>query len=231
MNNMRFAGVLKSWQGERGFGFIAPEQGGEEVFVHINACRFRGVRPEVGQSVTFEVDTQGAARGKPGKRAKNVELAQAVPRAPSSKQRAQHEAGTRASAARRGRSSSAGAARWGGASYFAMLISGVLLLIAAVLWRLPLWVGGLYAAVSAITFLVYAPDKAAARSGARRTPERTLLFLGLAGGWPGAIVAQQMLRHKSSKRSFRAAFWGSVVLNLGLFLLLASPYGRALLLL
>jgi cold shock CspA family protein len=62
---MRFAGVLKSWQDERGFGFIAPEQGGQEIFVHIKACRFRGARPQVGQSVTFEVETQGAARGKP----------------------------------------------------------------------------------------------------------------------------------------------------------------------
>jgi uncharacterized membrane protein YsdA (DUF1294 family)/cold shock CspA family protein len=227
---MRFAGVLKSWQDERGFGFIAPEQGGQEIFVHIKACRFRGARPEVGQKVTFEVETQGAVRGKPGKRAKNVELAQASPRAPNHKHLPQHRTGPHESGARRERSSSPGAARWGGASYFAILIFGLLFLIAAVAWRLPLWVGGLYAAVSAITFLVYGLDKAAARAGARRIPESTLLLLGLAGGWPGAMLAQQMLRHKSSKRSFRSAFWGSVVLNLGLFLLLASPYGRALLL-
>jgi uncharacterized membrane protein YsdA (DUF1294 family) len=54
-------------------------------------------------------------------------------------------------------------------------------------------------------------------------------MLGLIGGWPGAIVAQQLLRHKTSKRSFRIAFWVTVVLNIAVFVLLVSPRGRALL--
>jgi uncharacterized membrane protein YsdA (DUF1294 family) len=54
-------------------------------------------------------------------------------------------------------------------------------------------------------------------------------MLGLIGGWPGAIVAQQLLRHKTSKASFRLAFWATVVLNIAAFLLLVSLQGRALL--
>ena len=70
-----------------------------------------------------------------------------------------------------------------------------------------------YGAVSILTFLVYWSDKSAARRGQWRTKESTLLFLGLAGGWPGAVVAQRVLRHKSRKQSFQVAFWGTVVLN------------------
>jgi len=40
---------------------------------------------------------------------------------------------------------------------------------------------------------------------------------------PGAIVAQQVLRHKSSKASFRFAFWGSVAVNVVAFVVMNSP--------
>ena len=51
--------------------------------------------------------------------------------------------------------------------------------------------------------MFYAADKSAARAGRWRIPESTLLMLGLCCGWPGGIVAQQWLRHKSVKPSFR----------------------------
>ena len=70
--------------------------------------------------------------------------------------------------------------------------------------KLPWIVPALYATASAATFLVYARDKAAARHGRRRTRERSLHLLGVAGGWPGALAAQTLLRHKSSKRDFRS---------------------------
>lgn len=69
----------------------------------------------------------------------------------------------------------------------------------------------------AVTLMAYAFDKAAAAAGRWRSSERSLLALGLIGGWPGGIVAQQLLRHKSSKASFREAFWGTVLLNVAAF--------------
>jgi uncharacterized membrane protein YsdA (DUF1294 family) len=42
-----------------------------------------------------------------------------------------------------------------------------------------------------------------------------LHFLSFAGGWPGAALAQQFLRHKSSKREFRNIFWITVAINIG----------------
>jgi len=70
-----------------------------------------------------------------------------------------------------------------------------------------------YIVASAITFGVYAVDKSAARRGTWRTPESTLHLLSVVGGWPGALIAQRVLRHKSQKGSFRALFWATVAVN------------------
>jgi len=77
----------------------------------------------------------------------------------------------------------------------------------------PAWLGIVYAGASVVAFVLYAVDKSAARADRRRTPESTLLGAGLVGGWPGAIVAQQVLRHKTVKREFRVPFWITVVVN------------------
>ena len=53
---MRFEGTLKTWNDDRGFGFIEPTQGGQEIFVHITTFNSRTGRPQAGQRVTFEVE-------------------------------------------------------------------------------------------------------------------------------------------------------------------------------
>ena len=73
-----------------------------------------------------------------------------------------------------------------------------------------------YVGLSVITFAVYGVDKSAARRGTGRISERTLLWLGLLGGWPGGLAAQRVLRHKTAKRSFLARFWITVALNIAL---------------
>jgi uncharacterized membrane protein YsdA (DUF1294 family) len=93
-----------------------------------------------------------------------------------------------------------------------------------VTWRVPGWVAAAYLLLSVASFALYAADKTAASAGARRTPERTLLTLGLLGGWPGGLVAQQLLRHKSIKSSFRAEFWATVAANVVAFVGLSSPW-------
>lgn len=74
-------------------------------------------------------------------------------------------------------------------------------------------IAGLYAVVSLVTFGAYSGDKAAAQNQQWRTPEDRLHLLALVGGWPGALVAQDLLRHKTRKSSFRIVFWITVVLN------------------
>ena len=58
---MPLTGILRSWNDDRGFGFIAPTQGGREVFVHVSAFRRDGTRPTVGETLTYEL-----GRGKDG---------------------------------------------------------------------------------------------------------------------------------------------------------------------
>lgn len=89
--------------------------------------------------------------------------------------------------------------------------------------RTLLLVAAAYGCMSLLSYAVYAIDKRAARRGARRVPERTLHLLALLGGWPGALLAQHRLRHKTVKPAFRALFWLTVLGNAGLaWLLLAS---------
>ncbi len=90
----------------------------------------------------------------------------------------------------------------------------VTLSIACIALSLPWWMPALYGALSLVAFTAYGIDKAAARGGRQRISEQALLVLGLIGGWPGALLAQQLFRHKTRKRSFRRAFWGTVVINI-----------------
>jgi uncharacterized membrane protein YsdA (DUF1294 family) len=80
-----------------------------------------------------------------------------------------------------------------------------------------------YLVASIIAFMAYALDKSAAIQGRWRISESTLHFFGLACGWPGALLAQQLLRHKTSKPSFVSAFWATVLLNSAGFYAAHSP--------
>jgi len=76
-----------------------------------------------------------------------------------------------------------------------------------------LWLASFYGAASVACFIAYAIDKSAAIHQRRRISERTLLLLGLCCGWPGGLLAQRLLRHKTVKTSFQLAYWCSVALN------------------
>jgi uncharacterized membrane protein YsdA (DUF1294 family) len=52
-----------------------------------------------------------------------------------------------------------------------------------------------------------------------------LHLIALAGGWPGALLAQKVLRHKSSKQSFQVVFWVTVLLNCAALSWLLTPAG------
>jgi uncharacterized membrane protein YsdA (DUF1294 family) len=75
------------------------------------------------------------------------------------------------------------------------------------------WMVGGSLLMSALAFIAYALDKSAAKNNRWRTPERTLHWLALLGGWPGALLAQRVLRHKSKKTAFLLVFWLTVLIN------------------
>lgn len=53
---MRIEGTVAKWNNDRGFGFIAPTEGGPDVFVHISAFPQDGIRPSLGDRFSFEID-------------------------------------------------------------------------------------------------------------------------------------------------------------------------------
>lgn len=197
---MRFEGKIQSWNDERGFGFIAPSQGGQEIFVHIKAFASDAGRPVVGLPISFEIEL--GPQGK--KRAKSVQLMRAGIRKES----------------RRMQSS----ARWTPLRILIIPLFVLVYLVVAQIWAVKPVVMLIYFCASVVTFVAYALDKSAAIRHQWRTSESTLHGLSLLCGWPGALVAQQALRHKTSKESFRRTYWATVLLNIGGFVAWHSPW-------
>jgi uncharacterized membrane protein YsdA (DUF1294 family)/cold shock CspA family protein len=192
---VRTKGNIASWNDGKGYGFISPFDGGDQVFAHIKAFENRGRRPAVGDVVTFSMATD--ARGRAC--AKGATIA-GVPRTEKPKQ---------------------------SSALPNVIAAGFLLIVfgAVLVSAIPVPILLFYLIVSAATFGAYALDKTAAKRGAWRTSESTLHLLALVGGWPGALIAQSRLRHKSRKQPFRAVFWATVVMNCAACIWLFTPEG------
>ncbi|MCY9827083.1 DUF1294 domain-containing protein [Vibrio chagasii] len=85
-----------------------------------------------------------------------------------------------------------------------------------------------YLVIGVVTFFVYAKDKRAAINGKWRVPEKTLHIFSVAGGWLGALIAQDKLRHKTQKQPFRAIYWLTVFINVAAFFWTLTPNGQAM---
>lgn len=59
---MRIDGKLTKWNDDRGFGFILPINGGEEIFAHISAFPNDGERPKLGEPVSFEIEIDNSGK-------------------------------------------------------------------------------------------------------------------------------------------------------------------------
>jgi len=197
---VRLKAKLIKWNEDKAFGFIAPNGGGDHVFIHKTAFSNRNRTPKINDVITFSIskDKQGrycadeatfTGEKLKKKQAKKV-------------------------------------------SKFSIYLSVIFLALittAYFLGHVPQKLVLVYFGASAITFLAYAFDKSKAQRGAWRTPESTLHMFALIGGWPGAAVAQQVLRHKSQKKEFRVGFWFTVLANSGALVWLLSPSGNNLL--
>lgn len=201
---MRYQGKITDWKDDKGFGFVTPNGGGPRVFIHIKSFANRQQRPAGNELVTYELTHD--AMGRP-------------------------QASSAAFVGRR--VTPAGLS--GQAAPFALtqapliLAGAFLVFVAASVFsgKLPTVVIWSYLAASLVAFIAYALDKSAARNDRWRTKERTLHLFALAGGWPGALLAQRLLRHKSSKPSFQFTFWVTVILNCCALAWLFSTSGAA----
>ena len=193
---MRFDGKLKSWNDERGFGFIEPMRSGKDIFVHIKGFPPGTGRPSIGQSLTYEVEI-----GPNGKlRAHSIEYK------------------VRSHVLNPDRRYATASASWRHPQLLAIPLFVAVWLYIASRWSVSPMIILIYFGLSFVAFLAYAVDKSAAINGRWRTAEDTLHILSLAGGWPGALLAQQLLRHKCSKPSFVVFFWFTVVANVTVFI-------------
>ena len=191
----RFEGTIASWNQDRGFGFISPANGGQQVFVHVRALPQGSRLPNVGDELSYEIEQTPDGKT----RARFVRLA-----------------GTRPA-------QTYGQVRTNILSYLPLVLFAIIYAIIQALWHPHYWVLLIYVGTSLICVLIYWADKSAAAQGGWRVSESALLLLGLAGGWPGAIIAQRLFHHKTRKRSFQAAFAGSIVANILAFVFLTSP--------
>jgi CspA family cold shock protein len=70
---MRITGTVKFFNGAKGFGFIAPDDGSKDVFVHATALEAAGIRSlNQGDKVSFVLEDDRKGRGK---KAAQIELA------------------------------------------------------------------------------------------------------------------------------------------------------------
>lgn len=81
----------------------------------------------------------------------------------------------------------------------------------------------IYAILSVILFAMYWIDKRAAINGDQRISEFSLHIVSLLGGWPGGLVAQNILRHKTIKISFQAVFTATILINILGYIVIISP--------
>jgi uncharacterized membrane protein YsdA (DUF1294 family)/cold shock CspA family protein len=193
---MRKKGRLCSWNDQKGFGFIEPGHGGKQLFIHICEFSNRNRKPKTGDVVTYTLSVD--KQGRPCATGATLP-GDTLPRRSKTNRKALSIAG---------------------AALFLSVIG-----ILAFWSKLPPIIFGLYLAASLATVFMYALDKSAAKREGQRTPESTLHLLSFIGGWPGALIAQQTLRHKSRKKSFRKTFWMTVFLNLGVLAWLLTPEG------
>lgn len=180
---MRLQGKITLWRDAEGFGFITPQSGGQRVFAHIRSFTDQRRRPVGNELVTYKLDRDAQGRTFAGKVALVGERRLKV--APSKLD----------------------IAPMGVAIFLAAMA------IAISRDMLPPAIMALYLGASLTAFLLYAWDKSAAINGRWRTQESTLHIFALIGGWPGALLAQRLIRHKSKKRRFLGIFWATVIIN------------------
>ncbi|MDY7220168.1 DUF1294 domain-containing protein [Denitrificimonas sp. JX-1] len=183
---MEQSGTLSTWNDAKGYGFIRDQQG-RDHFVHISNVH-GNQRPQPGEQVVFIPGTDKKGR------LRVQSMRSLGPVSANTAQRKQRPL----------------AARNLKKSLSLVLLTSLAPLLGAwhmfqqhaLLWPLLLYIG-----MSLLAILMYWRDKNAAQKGKWRVPEQQLHLIEMLGGWPGALLAQQLFRHKTQKISFQVIFW------------------------
>lgn len=195
-------GRVSHWDVAKGLGFVVPDAGGERLLLRRadlqGRLKARG-QPELGEAVRY-TPRDGMAKAVHSLRASPA--AQAPYKAPPRPQS--------------GPSS---------ARLLVIPVFGLLLGALQMSWAMPRIVPTLYSALSLALFIVYGLDKWAAKRGRARVAETSLHLIALLGGWPGALLGQQVFRHKTAKPAFLRWTWAMAALNLLALVWIVTPAG------
>lgn len=198
-NVPRLEGHLSGWNEARGFGFLKPVGGGPDAFAHVRAFAKDDRHIEEGHLYSYVAETDQTGRV----RATDIRPVRPASLRPS----------LRAKLLTR--------------SPRLLVIPAFLFIALAVSMVTEVSAGWflVYGIASTACFIGYALDKRAAENNQWRVSETILLMIGLVGGWPGAILAQEIFRHKTKKLAFRTLFWMSVAINMAAFVQIAAFTG------
>lgn len=193
---MRRSGKLVQWNNNAGFGFVR-DSAGHDFYVHISKLRPDQPRPHIGDTLEFGLVT--GRKGRPA--ASDISVTPAATPAPDRSMRdvvrppqtvSRFTIGLRVVAA---------------------TMMTLLLLLAMMSLKAPLWLGATYTLMGAASALLYRFDKLYALTGRWRVSETNLHVVDLCFGIIGGLVAQEVYRHKTVKPSFVATTWAIALLH------------------
>ncbi len=201
-----YEGIIKSWKGDKGFGFIQSNGGGKDIFIHIRDLKHSNYQPQQGDNVCYKIvaDKDGKVRAYDAF-IKGQEISQQYRRKSFKKNQPREQKTKR---------------EYQLGMPFILFIAAIPFGFSAFLIKeqhnfIPFFV---YLIMSLTTFIIYARDKTKAHKNEWRTSESRLHLLELLGGWPGALITQHVIRHKNKKTSFQIIFWVVVIIHMAIWL-------------
>lgn len=193
-------GILRSWDNHKGFGFIRSDK--NDYFVHISSVQGEQ-RPQQGEILYFAAsqDQYGrlcAQHVRSSEQCTDQAVTRHTPQPASTTKTLtqRRQSPTRLTATLCVLTAACALPALGSWQAFSNGAAG------AALWPLLL-----YMLMSVFSVLQYWCDKHNAQRGQWRIPERHLHTVALLGGWPGALIAQKLMRHKTQKTVFQSVFW------------------------
>jgi len=201
-----YEGIIKSWKGNKGFGFIQPNGGGKDIFIHIRDLKHSNYQPQQGDNVCYKVvaDNDGKLRAYDAF-IKGQEISQLYRKKSFKKNQSQEQKTRR---------------EYQLVTLPILIIATIPFVFSALLIKerhnfIPFFA---YLILSLLTFIVYAYDKTKAHKNEWRVSEQQLHLLAFLGGWPGALITQCVIRHKNKKKSFQVIFWIIVIIHIAIWL-------------
>jgi uncharacterized membrane protein YsdA (DUF1294 family)/cold shock CspA family protein len=195
---MRHQGKIIKWHDDKGYGFVRATSDSKDAFLHISDIRRLNKKPEINELVSYELikDDRGRFRATNIAYQTNSTTIRSIEKP---------------------------------ASLNSVFLVFIFMFFSFVIERtlrgfLPVTFTLILFGANLMLFLYYYQDKTSAIKKAWRTPESTLHWLSLIGGWPSAYVAQKLFNHKHKKQSFVVTYRLTALINCIAVMLYSLPY-------